>query len=123
MSLESRLRALQQATAPGSAEEGGLEQVINEVRYFDKNAVSQYDSAIMEKLLDLESLLLTKDTPLVDINKPQGLIDMTAAPDGSYQTAPQAPAVTDPPIKIINDLYRLVTFRHKDTARTKRGGF
>jgi hypothetical protein len=128
VSLESRLRNLKQQVASGSSEAQGLDKIIDEVRYFDKNSVSQYDSGIAEKLLDLESILLTRDnvTPL-EIPETKGLLDMAAKEaDGAVQSPaspPPPPPVTDPPQKLIDDIYKLVVARHQDTTRSKRGGF
>jgi hypothetical protein len=126
VSLESRIRALKLQVAPNSPEDQGLDKIIEEVRYFDKNSVSQYDRGILEKLLDLESLLLTKDeTPLVD-NEQKPLIDLHA-PDGTGTPAPstavEPPPVTESPMELIDGLYKLAVVRHQDTIRTKRGGF
>jgi hypothetical protein len=132
VSLESRLRALKVQVAPDSPEAQGLDKIIDEVRYFDKNSVSQYDRGILEKLLDLESLLLTKeDTPLLHIDKdPEKLIDLSAVPDSATADPnaastppPPPPPVTESPKELVDDLYKLVVARHQDTVRTKRGGF
>jgi hypothetical protein len=122
VSLESRIAALRSQAGPGSPEALGLDRVIDEVRYFDKNAYSQYDRPILEKLLDLESVMLTRGAPPAPPG-PGGqapLLDM-GAQGGPAEALP--PPVTDPPLKLIEDLHRLAVARHQGSPRTKRGGF
>lgn len=122
MVLESRFRNLKLQVAPGSSEDKAIDKILEEVRYFDRNTVSQYDTPIMEKLLDLESLLLTKDEPAQpDAGPPQGLIAGAGPPDPS--APPPPPPVTETPGKILDDILKLAAARHQDSARTKRGGF
>jgi hypothetical protein len=127
VSLESRIRALMVAVDPGSPEYQGLEKVSEEVRYFDKIAVSQFDKPFYEKLMELENQLLQKDAPapLPTGEDPKALLNMaTADPSGAETPAPAAPPPppSDPPIKLINDMFRLASARHTDTARASRGG-
>jgi hypothetical protein len=123
VTLESRVRALRQQVENGSLEAIGLDKVLDEVRYFDKNSVSQFDSAISEKILDLESILLTRDESLLpEFSKPQSLLNMQTD-NQTEAPAPPPPPVTESPQKLIADLQKLVLARHQETTRTKRGGF
>jgi hypothetical protein len=124
-SLESRLRAARNQVQDGSQEAIGLDKAIEEVRYFDKNTVSQYDTQILSRLLDLESLLFQKDESLLPEALPPAQGTLNLNPGGpAPAAAPQGPPpVTDPPAKIIDDIYKLAVVRHQDSTRSKRGGF